>query len=358
MNPHSMRWRLTPTGFVVGGLAVAAEAASNALRAYGLGQHLEKFTIRVGEVPVSASGAVLVLAAVAISISQARAAWIAMVPSFPTRQRVVAGLVALLLVAVSGVAFSSHILEAQRVKTGGEDKSRGDYDRALADYTTAKAEIDVLGTPRPVAMIQADVRSTRIDARIWRRTKECSDVTEPDSAEACAPVLALYKERGAAARYAELGPELARLSARLSGLDRPKEATQSESIVVIWWAWIMAAAVVLLATFGAVIFAHAEPVPAPAPVPLPLPPPAVADEVEADESQPVAVFPHGERNKNEALADLLTLIALGQEIPSQDWLVERWGKQHKGTVSKWLSEWETKGLVSREHIGRCKAVTA
>jgi hypothetical protein len=74
-------WRIPPAAWVPIGLAVVAEATSNALRAYGLGTHLEAFTTTVAGYTVSVAGVVLVLAACAISLSQARAAWVAMMAS-------------------------------------------------------------------------------------------------------------------------------------------------------------------------------------------------------------------------------------------------------------------------------------
>ena len=65
----------------------------------------------------------------------------------------------------------------------------------------------------------------------------------------------------------------------------------------------------------------------------------------------------GQKTKQEALADLLTLSALGHKIPSQDWLCDRWQKR-KGTVSRWLKDWETQGFIERTKAARCKIVNA
>jgi hypothetical protein len=70
MTAHTTTWRIPPLAWVPIAIAVVAEATSNALRAYGLGTHLEAFTVRVFDAPVSISGAVLVFAAVAVSLSQ------------------------------------------------------------------------------------------------------------------------------------------------------------------------------------------------------------------------------------------------------------------------------------------------
>ncbi len=316
MSSSTTVWRITPAGWSVVGLAVAAETISNGLRAYALGQHLDRFTMSVGDYQVSIAGAVLVLAAAAVSLSQARAAWVALTPRAPARQRIVSGLAAVLLLAVSATAMGTHILEAQRTKTGDESGTRAAYKRASAAYAKTQAEFDGLGNPRPVSVIQTAVQSAKIDMAVWRRSKECADISRDDTKTACAPILDLYQERGNAARKAQLGPQLVALKTELDRLRPPPEAAAPvEATVATLWAWIMAAAVVFLATFGAVLFAkvdvvteaavHAE-------VAAALPPPGGRDvnDIEADEPPP-----GGQKSKRECLADLLTLTALGRDIP-------------------------------------------
>jgi hypothetical protein len=250
-----MKWRIPPWAWLPVGTAITAEAVSNALRAYGLGQHLERFTVSIYGVTLSLAGSVLVLAAIAISLSQARAAWIALTPN-PLRQRIIAGVAATLLLAVSVTAMASHILEAQRAKVADEGGARGTYDRAEAAYTRAAAELEALGTPRPVSVIQAEVKAFPIDPALWRRSAQCEDATKPDTQAYCAPLLALYQERGAAARKTELEPEVARLRDELARTARPEVATEQEAVIGGYWAWIMGLAVVFVATFGSIIFAR------------------------------------------------------------------------------------------------------
>lgn len=258
MTTSITTWRVPPWAYVPLGAAIIAEAVSNALRAYGLGQHLEHFTVSVYERPVSIAGSVLVLAAVAVSLSQARAAWVALTPN-PLRQRIVAGLAAGLLLAVSATAMVSHILEAQRAKVADEGGARSAYDRAEAAYKRAAAELEALGNPRPVSVIQAEIKAFPIDWPLWKRSAQCEDATKPDTQAYCDPLLKLYKERGVAARKTELEPEVARLRDELAGITRPEAATAEEAAIGGWWAWIMGAAVVFVATFGSVIFARVTP---------------------------------------------------------------------------------------------------
>jgi hypothetical protein len=58
-----------------------------------------------------------------------------------------------------------------------------------------------------------------------------------------------------------------------------------------------------------------------------------------------------------AETDLMELLARGAPIPSQDALAARWGV-HKGTAAKWLGDFESRGIISRSVVGRCKMVAA
>lgn len=359
----STHWRVSPVAWLPISLAIAAESISNALRAYGLGTHLDRFTVTLNGQPVSIAGAVLVLAAVAVSLSQARAAWVALTPSGPARQRIVAGLAAALLLSISITAMASHILEAQRAKVADEGGARGRYDRAKAAYDTAAAELARLGNPRPVPVIQAEVTATKIDMVVWRRSQQCADISRDDTKTACEPILKLYKERGAAARKAELEPEAARLRSELARLDRPEEATASESAVSGLWAWIMGLGVVFVATFGTVIFARVEAVrddtaqtswaatetdidtlrqaftsPAPADAGPPRPPRG---------GRPMLVPPSTPQHP------LIAELHRGGPAASQDELARRLGVS-KGEVSKTVSE--LGNHLSIERHGRCNRI--
>jgi hypothetical protein len=247
-------WRVPILAWIPISAAIVAETVSNALRAYGLGTHLEKFTVSYAGVSVSLAGAVLVLAAVAVSLSQARAAWLALMPG-PWRQRIVAGVAGVLLLAVSITAMSTHILEAERAKAGAEGGQSGSYERTLADYTTKKAELDKLADVRPIEAVKALMDSAPVPRNVFRRTAECTDVTRDDSFGACKPILDLRQEMGLAIRKRSLEPEVAALKAALDGQAKPEVASATEATVAWWWAWLMGVAVVFIATFGAVIWA-------------------------------------------------------------------------------------------------------
>ena len=258
----TMTWRIPGWAWIAISLAVTAEAAINALRAYGLGQHLEHFTVDVpvysiqAPVTVSLAGAVLVLAAIAISLAQARAAYVAFRPGALARQRVLAAPVALLLLAVSVTALSLTLLEAQRGKTGDEGGQRTAYDAAKAAYDKADEELRRLEGTRTTAEVRAAMDAAPVSRLVFRRTAECTDMTREDSFEACKPILDLRQEMARAIRKLELEQALPGLKATLTATPRPAEATWIEDWAASIWSWIMGLAVVAVATFGAPLFAE------------------------------------------------------------------------------------------------------
>lgn len=83
--------------------------------------------------------------------------------------------------------------------------------------------------------------------------------------------------------------------------------------------------------------------------PAPLPAPSVV----TNDDDPVR-----SKSKEEALADLKMLLRVGQTVPSQDWLADRW-KVSKGTVSKWASDWEADDQIpARQRDGKVKFLVA
>jgi len=257
-----IRWRVPLWAWLPITLAIVAEAAVNALRAYGLGMHLENFTVYVAMFgwsgPVSIAGVVFVLAAVAISLSQARAAWVAFQPGALARQRVIGAPIAILLLAVSISALALTLLEAQRVKSGGEGGQRTLYDIAKGDVTAAEAEFKRLEGARTPAEIKADLDAAPVSRRVFRLTRACSTFLDQKAYfDACAPILKLRQENASAIRKVELAQLLPGLKAKLEALPRPAEPSAFELFMGGVWGWIMGLAVVIVATFGAPLFAKA-----------------------------------------------------------------------------------------------------
>lgn len=364
MKSYSTTWKIPKWAWLPIGLAITAEAVSNALRAYGLGMHLEKFTIEYQGYSVSIAGSVLVLAAVAVSLSQAKAAWVALVPTNPARVRIVAGLAAILLLAVSITAMASHLLESQRAKVADEGGERAKYDRAEAAYKAAQAEFEALGGIRTPEAIKAAMGAAPVSRAVFRRTAECTDVTRDDSFEACKPILDLRQEMGLAIRKHELEKALPGLKAELDNQRRPEVASETESKVSGVWSWIMGLAVVFIATFGSVIFARVETVTTDDPTAKSGPEdrPEGGRTVEPKRPTPprrpsVPELPdaENERRKADVLQFIRTENKVSGPIQSQYRLSEQTGVPD-ATLSDWISRWEAEGLVECRKEGRRKVI--
>ncbi|WP_020085709.1 hypothetical protein [Hyphomicrobium zavarzinii] len=409
MTTHTTTWRVPPWAYLPLGAAIIAEASVNALRAYGLGMQLEHFTVNVAafgfEATVSIAGVVLVLAAIAMSLSQARAAWVAFKPGALARQRTIAAPIALLLLTVSVAALALTLLEAQRGKTGDEGGQRTAYDIAKADYDKASAEWKRLEGARTPAEVQAAMSVAPVDRTVFRRTKECNDVTRQDSFEACKPILELRQEMAGAIRKIELEQKLPGLKAKLDALPRPAEPTWFEVYAASGWAWAFGLAAVLIATFGAPLFAEpreeteADRWNARKPWAGQLAQPSVKDTLQS--SFPVAGLldnggnsgnhgavgpgqpkrpddgnsgnggnrrgpkPDNPRNggnrpssRVEFERDVVTRLALGHSIDSQDALADA-HHVNKGTASKWLKDMRERGLIpAAQRVGRCHRLVA
>lgn len=184
-------------------------------------------------------------------------------------------LVGIVTLAVSLVAaFGS----AQHVREANTDERRAAI-RAFDDAEKLKAAIEtelaLLGNPRPVAMIQSDIKNFPIDARLWSRSNQCEDATKPDTQAYCQPIIDLYKERGAAARKTEIeangkdGFTLAQLNAIIAK-GKPAHADPQAAAIASLTGFhedhirigisILIVAVIEVGTFGGSIMA-AKPMP-------------------------------------------------------------------------------------------------
>ncbi len=372
MAHSTTTWRVPLWAWAPIALAVVAEASVNALRAYGLGSELEHFTVAVA-VPgfsgtVSIAGVVLVLAAIALSLSQARAAWVAFKPGAMARQRTIAAPIALLLLAVSVSALSLTLLEAQRGKAGDEGGQRTAYDIAKADHDKAEAEWKRLEGARTPAEVQAAMMAAPVPRAVFRRTTECNDVTKDESFDACKPILDLRQEMAGAIRKIELEQALPGLKATLDALPRPAEPSWFEEQASSGWAWAFGLAAVLIATFGAPLFA--EPVQGKASDDHPAAAPGRSDDRPAGGSR-VAPKPNrpapgasdkapdgrtDDPRKGRVLAFMQSERAFGRTIPSQVSITERFGVP-RSTLSDWMAEWEAEGAIpKRRKVGRFKVI--
>ena len=265
MTTSTTTWRIPKPAWVMVALAVIAESTSNALRAYDLGQHLERFTVNAYGFVLSIAGAVLVLAAVAVSLSQTRCAWVALAPG-DAHQRIVSGILAMLLLSISILAMASHILAAQRAKSGDETAGRNGYEASLAAYEQAQAEYAKVQSAPTADEAEAAIAAAaaKVDGVIYRRTKACS-VQAPEGSgpkqqgwnrEQCEPVTRLAADLARAKRKSALEADLPRLKADLDRQHLTEAASETEAVAAWGWAWIMGLGVVMIATFGPAVFAH------------------------------------------------------------------------------------------------------
>lgn len=97
-----------------------------------------------------------------------------------------------------------------------------------------------------------------VPTAVLRRTDDCRRITRDDSAMACAPLLALRQTLVGARRKHELEHRVAALSAALDRLRPRTRTSRIERRLAELWAWIMGLGIVLVATFGAVLFASAD----------------------------------------------------------------------------------------------------
>lgn len=346
--PGEKAWRVPPWAWVPIGIAVGAEATVNALRAYGLGAHLERYSINALGQTVSLAGAVLVFAAVAVSLAQARAAWVAFQPGAMARQRAIGIPLTVLLLAVSVSAMSVTLFEAQRAKSADEGGARARYDRAQAAYEAAQAEFEGLESIRTPEAIKAAMEAAPVSRRVFRVTAECTDITKESSFDACKPILALRQEMAQAIRRRELSAVLPGLKAELDGLARPEQASATEMTAADVWGWLMGLAVVLVATFGSVIFA--------------VPSMSGANRPNRPNDPPGQSDLQPERQMDGLKADVLAHIqgelTEGRCVPSNVALVSLFGGK-RSTMSDWLIDFERAGLIpARRTVGRCKVIAA
>ena len=129
------------------------------------------------------------------------------------------------------------------------------------------------------------------------------------TAEEKVATLDLRQEMAQAIRKAELEPRVAQWRAELAGMHRPEEHSNSEATVAGWWPWVMGLGVVVVATFGTVIFASVEAVP-----------PAAANSnsspaVPAPAADPVVVWAREFRSRNGRNAKIPELQSQFPEVP-------------------------------------------
>lgn len=234
--------------------------------------------------------------------------------------------------------------------------------RAVAELAKVKDAPSIAEAEVKIASIVA----TKVDPNIWRKTKECTDVTRPSSRDECQPVVALRPLLAAAQRKGELEAKLPALKADVDRQHLTEAATGSEATVSWAWAWIMGLGVVMIATFGPAIFAKVETVMTDDD--------AGQSDFALDQSTGTVrgLFRPDDRDRDEdrekqspddpkrsgpseGLDDLMQRLADGQTIPSQQTLADDWNRP-KQTVHEWMKGWRRIGIIPpATPAGRCKA---
>ena len=60
--------------------------------------------------------------------------------------------------------------------------------------TRTQDQLSALGKPRPSAVVQADLSAVTVPALIWKRSRQCNDISTPERQRACARVTTLRRE--------------------------------------------------------------------------------------------------------------------------------------------------------------------
>lgn len=149
-------------------------------------------------------------------------------------KRVAAGVMFAVLFLASMIAIDGMLMKFRSDWAAGRGNAITAHADARREVDRLVAEIVALGPTRPVATIQADVKNFKIDPALWRRSAQCEDATKPDTQAYCTPLLELYKERGAAARKAELEPQLTAARAKLETIAPPAAADPQAAAIAAW----------------------------------------------------------------------------------------------------------------------------
>lgn len=272
--------------FAAAAVATIAEAASNALFAYSLGGLMP---VTIGERTISADGALLAAASAAISAIQARSATLAV----RGPNRVGPAAVMVLCLCYSAGALTSHVLKLQRLQADERGKVSRSYDskasardRAAAELAALEAELAPLAAQRSEPEVRAAMDAAPVPAAVFRRSNQCTEVTQDDTRQACQPILTLRVEMARAIRAGELRRDLpgkrvalTAAEAALAGEQKPAEPGAAEQFAAAVLPWVFSVVLIVCATFGwALALAPVAPPKAPdAPRrhdPSPLPPDA------------------------------------------------------------------------------------
>ncbi len=285
-------WKATPRRLAV--QIVAAASATLSAAYYASQAPAAPFTVL--DVTIAPWVVFFAVTAFALDLAKPQMMQIAGTAGLGVARRTLAAVVFAVLFVASMIAVDGMLMRMRSDWAAERGNTIAAHREAVAEIKRLSAEMGALGTPRPVAVIQAEVQALKIDLGVWRRSAQCSDISRDDTRAACEPVLALYKERGAAARKAEIEPQIAAARAKLERLDAPKSADpqaealarlmgQDEPLVAYGMVALIGLAVELVACFG--MWLLQRPDPPPVPDASALPPPAASAAPSAHGTDPV-----------------------------------------------------------------------
>ncbi len=280
-------------------------------------------------------------------------------------RRLVAGLTFLVLFVGSMIAVDGVMMKLRSDWAAGRGGTIDHYKEAKKAVEELEAVMAAVGLARSVDEIQAQINAHPIDMAVWRRSKSCQEISRDDTKQLCGPILALYQERGRAARRTELEPKLAEARARLAGMDPPKSADPQaeawskatgwdETLVAYVMVAVLGLAIEIVACFGTWI--AMQPQARASTEANNSEPPNTAAKIEPFEAS-ASKRPKGPRlSRDEVLTDLMLRAATGRTFRSQDEAARHYGVS-PSRFSEWSKDWETEGsLPKRRMIGRCKVL--
>jgi hypothetical protein len=134
---------------------------------------------------------------------------------------------------LSAIGFASSNREAVAQSRSAIDEAHA---RAEQEYQRKSAALSALPARRPAAVLAEELRAAQ-QSRLWSRSKECSEATEPASRSFCDSYFRLRAEKAAAeeamhleAGLATLEDELARLQSEGAGLVPDAQVTALSSL--------------------------------------------------------------------------------------------------------------------------------
>jgi len=302
-------------------------------------------------------------------------------------------------------ARADRVQGAKNVKANNANL-RSEQARLDSDIARLNGELKRYAGVRSPVEVQAALdgivgsAANKVPTRIWRRTRSCAadETTRPDSAAACRPAFDLRIENGKAIEKARIEHDIAAKEGERSAIVAKLQSSGGEQIVVGKAATfaelasllgfdkasverIVSRVDILLITIFLELSAIAALEYAFAGLMTACPATVAQQAATADVSKATVLTvttvanddrpPQPPRGGNRcqsldgnrvatraaAEADVIRLVSRGERLPAQDVLARRWAV-HKGTASKWLADFEKRGLIARTCDGRAKVISA